>query len=161
MLKLGIRYRVEELVPHRGTMSLLETIDDYGADWLRAGLTVRRESSFADERGVPGWVGIEYMAQAASAFGAIEQVQRGEMPSIGLLIGSRYYRCMQDYIPFGTRLSVHVKIAMRDEADFAAYECSLSSVHEDGDRPIAECTLKAFRPHDLGALLPKPGNDHG
>ena len=161
MLKLGVRYRVEELVPHRGTMSLLETIDDYGADWLRAGLTVRRESSFADERGMPGWVGIEYMAQAASAFGAIEQVQRGGTPSIGLLIGSRYYRCMQDYIPFGTRLSVRVRIAMRDEEDFAAYECSLHSVEDAGERLIADCTLKAFRPHDLDALLPKPGAGHG
>ena len=37
---------------------------------------------------------------------------------------------MQEYIPFGARLTVLAKIAMRDEADFAAYECS---VH-DGER---------------------------
>ncbi len=160
MLTLGIRYRVEELVPHRGVMSLLSSIDDYGADWLRASLTVGRESSFADERGVPAWVGIEYMAQAASAFGAIEQVQRGETPSIGLLIGSRYYRCMQEYIPFGTRLSVLVKIAMRDAEDFAAYECALRSVDEGEEQLIADCTLKAFRPRNLAPFLPA-GDDHG
>jgi predicted hotdog family 3-hydroxylacyl-ACP dehydratase len=150
MLRLGVSYRVEDLVPHRGTMSLLESIDAYGPDWLRASLTVSRESAFAGELGMPGWVGIEYMAQAAAAFGAIEQVQRGETPAIGLLIGSRYYRCMQEYIPFGTRLTVLAKIALRDEADFAAYECSL---HE-GERLLADCTLKAYRPRDLGALLP-------
>jgi predicted hotdog family 3-hydroxylacyl-ACP dehydratase len=161
MLKLGVRYRVEELVPHRGTMSLLESIDDYGADWLRASLTVRRESAFADERGVPGWVGIEYMAQAASAFGAIEQVQRGATPSIGLLIGSRYYRCMQEYMPFGSRLSVLAKIAMRDEEDFAAYECSLHSSDPGGAILVADCTLKAFRPRDLDALLPAAGSTGG
>jgi hypothetical protein len=68
---------------------------------------------------------------------------------------------MQDHIPFGTRLSVRVRIAMRDEEDFAAYECSLLSVEEPGERLVAECTLKAFRPHDLDALLPKPGAERG
>ncbi len=155
MLRLGISYRVADLVPHRASMSLLETIDEYGADWLRAGLTVRRDSTFADEHGMPGWVGIEYMAQAAAAFGAIEQVQRGETPSIGLLIGSRYYRCMEELIPFGTRLTVLAKIALRDDEDFAAYECSLHA----GERQIADCTLKAYRPRDLAALL--PGGAHG
>ena len=41
MLQLGVSYRVEELVPHRGAMCLLDTIDGYGEDWLRAALTVR------------------------------------------------------------------------------------------------------------------------
>lgn len=156
MLKLGVRYRVEELVPHRGAMSLLDSIDEYGPDWLRAGLTTRRDSIFAHEHGVPGWVGIEYMAQAAAAFGAIEQVQRGETPSIGLLIGSRYYRCMEELIPFGTRLTVFVRIAMHDEEDFAAYECTVHSPDGGRGRLIADCTLKAYRPRDLAALLPAP-----
>ena len=96
MVRVGDRYRVEELVPHRGPMCLLDDIVDYGEDWLRATVTPRPGATFAAADGVPAWVGIEYMAQAASAFGGIEQVQRGERPSIGLLIGARYYRCMQD-----------------------------------------------------------------
>jgi predicted hotdog family 3-hydroxylacyl-ACP dehydratase len=149
MVELGHRYRVEDLVPHRGPMCLLDSIDDYGEDWLRARVTPRPGDRFAVAEGVPAWVGIEYMAQAASAFGGIEQVQRGERPSIGLLIGARYYRCMQDTFPFGTPLVVLVKIAMRDAEDFAAYDCRLTS---DG-RDVAECTLKAYRPRDLAALL--------
>ena len=47
MLKLGVRYRVEDLVPHRGAMCLLDSIDDYGADWLRASLTVSPRSQSA------------------------------------------------------------------------------------------------------------------
>ena len=149
MVRLGERYRVEDLVPHRGPMSLLDDIVDYGEDWLRAGVTPRPGGPFATADGVPAWVGIEYMAQAASAFGGIEQVQRGERPSIGLLIGARYYRCMQDSFAFGMPLVVVVKIAMRDAADFAAYDCRLSSTGRD----IAECTLKAYRPHDIAPLL--------
>jgi predicted hotdog family 3-hydroxylacyl-ACP dehydratase len=157
MLRLGVSYRVEDLVPHRGTMSLLESIDEYGEDWLRASLTVTPASTFAGSLGVPGWVGIEYMAQAAAAFAGIEQVQRGEAASIGLLIGSRYYSCMLETFPFGTPLVVEVRLALRDEEDFAAYRCALSA----HSQPIAECTLKAYRPRDIRPFLPKPGGAGG
>lgn len=149
MVRLGERYEVGQLVPHRGRMSLLDSIVEYGPDWLRARVTPAPGAAFASPDGVPGWVGIEYMAQAASAFGGIEQVQRGETPSIGLLIGARYYRCMQDSFAFGTPLDVFAQIAMRDAEDFAAYDCRI----ESGGRRIAECTLKAYRPRDLGAVL--------
>jgi len=154
-MTLGTRYRVEELVPHRGPMILLDTIEDYGVDWLRAMVTPRPGASFATPSGVPGWVGIEYMAQAASAFGGIEQVQRGETPTIGLLIGARYYRCMQDSFSFGRPLTVTAKIALRDTEDFAAYDCRIEL---DG-RGVAECTLKAYRPHDLAPLLAEGARD--
>jgi predicted hotdog family 3-hydroxylacyl-ACP dehydratase len=138
-------------------MSLLDSIDEYGEDWLRASLTVSPSSTFADVHGVPGWVGLEYMAQTAAAFAGIERAQRGEKASIGLLIGARYYRCMQQLIPFGTRLIVEARLALRDEEDFAAYNCTLSA--ERGR--IAECTLKAYRPRDIRPFLPSPENADG
>jgi predicted hotdog family 3-hydroxylacyl-ACP dehydratase len=149
MVRLGAKYRVDELVPHRGPMKLLDTVEAYGEDWLRASVTPRPGARFATASGVPGWVGIEYMAQAASAFGGIEQVQRGELPTIGLLIGARYYRCMLDSFSFGQPLTVIAKIALRDSADFAAYDCRIDLA----GRAIAECTLKAYRPQDIGPLL--------
>ncbi|HTU65257.1 MAG TPA: hypothetical protein VMF52_04870 [Steroidobacteraceae bacterium] len=155
MIRTGESYRVDELVPHRGRLSLLGGIVAYGADWLHARVVPAAGDVFADARGVPGWVGVEYMAQAASAFGGIEQVQRGERPSIGLLIGTRYYRCTMDYFDFGTPLDVHVKIAMRDDEDFAAYDCRLALAGRD----VAECTLKAYRPRDLGPLLAAAAHD--
>src|SRR5262245_58456884 len=131
MVKLGATYRVEELVPHRGPMSLLDAIVDYGPDWLRAAVTPRPDSRFATPAGVPAWVGIEYMAQTASAFGGIEQVQRGQRPTIGLLIGARYYRCMQETFSFGVPLAVIARIAMRDADDFAAYDCRIELAGRD------------------------------
>jgi predicted hotdog family 3-hydroxylacyl-ACP dehydratase len=149
MVKLGVTYRVEELVPHRGPMKLLDTIEAYGEDWLRASVTPVAGARFATASGVPAWVGIEYMAQTASAFAGIEQVQCGAQPTIGLLIGARYYRCMQDSFSFGQPLTVIAKLALRDAEDFAAYDCRI----ELAGRGIAECTLKAYRPHDIGTLL--------
>ena len=154
-MRTGIRYRVDELVPHRGAMCLLETIEDYGADWLRASVVTRRSSVFAHDEGIPASLGIEYMAQAASAFAGIEQAQRGLRPSIGLLIGSRYYQAVRTFIPFDIRLDVLATIAMRDAEDFAAYDCTVSAA----GATIAQCTLKAYRPRDLAQLLAEAARD--
>jgi predicted hotdog family 3-hydroxylacyl-ACP dehydratase len=154
-MRTGIRYRVDELVPHRGAMCLLETIEDYGADWLRASVVTRRSSVFAQDEGIPASLGIEYMAQAASAFAGIERAQRGLPPSIGLLIGSRYYQAVRTFIPFDIRLDVLATIAMRDAEDFAAYDCTVSAA----GATIAQCTLKAYRPRDLTQLLAEAARD--
>jgi predicted hotdog family 3-hydroxylacyl-ACP dehydratase len=154
-MQLGIRYRVDELVPHRGSMCLLDTVEDYGADWLRASVVTRRSSAFAQDEGIPIWLGIEYMAQAAAAFAGIEPAQRGLPPAIGLLIGSRYYRAMCTFIPFDTRLDVLAKLAMHDAEDFAAYDCTVSAAGS----VLAQCTLKAYRPRDLQPLLAEAARD--
>jgi predicted hotdog family 3-hydroxylacyl-ACP dehydratase len=70
-------YTVAELVPHTGTMSLLTRIIDYGDDWLSAEIHITPESIFADERGVPAWIGLEYMAQAIAAYGGRQERERG------------------------------------------------------------------------------------
>jgi predicted hotdog family 3-hydroxylacyl-ACP dehydratase len=151
MLRLGESYSVQQLIPHRGPMCLLDSVVDYGEDWLRARVGIRAGGVFAGPAGVPGWVGVEYMAQAAGAFAGIEQVQRGETPTIGLLIGARYYRCMLDTFPLGTELDVTARLAMRDDDDFAAYECVIALA----SREIASCTLKAYRPRDIREWLPE------
>ena len=149
MLKLGERYRVEDLVPHRGRMCLLDSIDGYGEEWLSATVTIRADGMFCGPAGVPAWAGVEFMAQTAAAFGGIEQAQRGEAPSIGLLIGARYYRAVLDTFPIGMQLTVRAAIAMRDTQDFAAYDCCI----ESGATRLAECVLKAYRPRDLAPIL--------
>src|SRR5688500_11415783 len=148
-MRTGIRYRVDELVPHPGAMCLLETIEDYGADWLRASVVTRRSSVFAQDEGIPASLGIEYMAQAASAFAGIEQAQRGLRPSIGLLIGSRYYRAVRTFISIDIRLDVLETIAMHEDVDFADYVCRMSAVGAS----IALCTLESHRSRDFKQLL--------
>jgi predicted hotdog family 3-hydroxylacyl-ACP dehydratase len=155
MLQAGVNYRVEELIPHRARMCLLDTIEGYGEGWLRAAAIIRPANTFATDSGVPGWVGIEFMAQAASAYGGIEQVQRGETPTIGVLIGARRYRCALDVFPHGMKLEVHARITLRDADDFVAYECTLASAGQH----LADCVIKAYRPRDLAPLLEKAAHD--
>jgi len=150
MLIPGREYRVDEVLAQKAPMCLLDTIDAYGPDWVRAGVLIREDSLFfVPALGVPGWVGLEFMAQAAAAYGGIEQRQQGEVPTIGLLIGTRDYRCEQEYFPAGARLAVLARLLIRDENDFVAYECDIV----DRARTLARAVLKACRPRDLGTVL--------
>lgn len=150
MLTTGLRYEVGYVLLQKPPMCLLDTIDGYGPDWIRAGIVIRRDALFFEPGlGVPGWVGLEFMAQAAAAYGGIEQRQRGEALSIGLLIGTRHYHCRQEYFPAGMKLAVVARLLMRDENDFVAYECGI----ECASQAVADAVLKACRPRDIGSLL--------
>ena len=150
-LELGKRYQPGEILPHRGAMMLLDAIQDYGEEWLEAEVNVRAESNFAGPGGVPAWVGVEYMAQAVCAWSGIEQVQRGEAPSPGLLLGTRRYRSRHPVFGLGSRLRVRAQLIWRDASDLAAFDCRIA---ENGEE-VAQAQLKVFRPRDLEAVLKK------
>ena len=149
MLRTGVRYPPADVLPHRGSMLLLDVIRDYGDDWLVAEVRVRKDSGFATPAGVPGWVGIEYMAQAVSAWSGIGQVQNGGKPSPGLLLGSRRYDVKRPVFAIGSHLRVRAQLVWRDADDLAAFECG---IEEDGV-PVAHAQLKVYRPRDLDAVL--------
>lgn len=149
MLVPGQHYSVEQVLPHRGQLLLLDRIDDYGRDWVLAGLQVRADSFLADARGVPAWVGIEYMAQAAAAYGGIEQCQRGERPGIGFLLGTRRYAAEVPWFKMGAQLQLHAQILLRDASDLAVFACEI----REHQRCLAQAEIKAYRPQNPEAVL--------
>ena len=56
---------VEELLPHRGTMLLVDRVCDFSDDSALVEFTPRADGWYADESGaMSAWIGIELMAQA-------------------------------------------------------------------------------------------------
>jgi predicted hotdog family 3-hydroxylacyl-ACP dehydratase len=149
MLQTGLTYDIRDVMPQSDSMCLLDSLVDYGAEWIRARVRVREDMPFGSPAGVPAWIGLEFMAQAAAAFGGMEEVQRGAKPSIGLLMGTREFEAHVETFPIGAELHVHAALVMRDERDFAAYDCRIE--HEG--RTLATATLKAFRPSDPHVIL--------
>ena len=76
-LTLTSTYSVDALVPHAGSMSLLDEITGFGEEWLSAAVNITATSTFADEQGVPAWIGIEYMAQCIAAFSGVQERTEG------------------------------------------------------------------------------------
>jgi len=141
-------FSVEELVMHRGSMSLLDSIDDYGDDWLRAKVEIRKDSMFADEHGVPSWVGMEYLAQAIGAFEGMKRRLQGSVPKLGFLVGSRKYTCTNDYFKFGQVLTLMVEHEMQADNGLAVFCCELT-----GEGVEASSNLNVFQPENAEEFL--------
>ena len=59
---------IEEVLPHRGTMLLLDAVEDYAPTHACCSYTPRADAWYADaDRALPAWFGIELMAQTVAA----------------------------------------------------------------------------------------------
>ena len=82
----GTGIAIEQVVPHRGRMLFVDELLESDVDAVVVSAEVRPDNLFADERGVPAWVGIEYMAQAIAAWAGCRALARGEPARIGFLL---------------------------------------------------------------------------
>jgi predicted hotdog family 3-hydroxylacyl-ACP dehydratase len=141
-------YSVADMVPHSGKMSLLDNIVDYGDDWLQAEVHIEPDAMFADANGVPAWIGLEYMAQAISAWAGLQERLNGGTPKIGLLLGSRKYICSEDYFELGQTLLIKVHLEMSAENGLDIFNCELR-----GESIKASAVVKVFQPDDAEQFL--------
>lgn len=145
----GRHYTLAETLPHSGRMRLLDRIDDYGSDWLRACVRIRADSLLVEPRGMPAWVGIEYMAQTAAAWSGVEQLQRGVRPGIGLLLGTRRYETIAGWFPLDADLQVTARLVLGDDSDLAVFDCDI----QHNGQCLARADIKAYRPQDVEKYL--------
>lgn len=145
-----VSYLFEDCVAHAGPMALLNEQLLVADGRLQASVTITPASVFADERGVPAWVGIEYMAQATAAYAGVQARQKGETVKLGFLVGSRRYTSTQSYFHHGQTLIIEVAEEMFNTDGLSVLRCTIS---EPGSGPepgtvIASANLNVFQPKD-------------
>src|SRR3546814_4006409 len=124
MLKPGLRHSSAELLPHGPAFVLLDALHDYGDEHASGHVDITPQSLFFEaSRGVPCWVGVEYMAQAIGAYAGIVRRQSGQPIEIGLLLGTRRYHCALAYFAPGTQLTVRAEQLVHDAGGVAAFAC--------------------------------------
>lgn len=144
------RYEIAQVLPHEGRMLLLDELLEHGPEHVVCAVNVRDETLFCDGvRGVPAWVGLEYMAQTVCAYSGVDEVRAGLKPSIGLLLGARRYDAQVDWFEIGMRLVIRADMVLRDENDLVAFQCTIHA----GDRLLARGDVKAYRPKDVLAVV--------
>ncbi|WP_245947732.1 hypothetical protein [Billgrantia montanilacus] len=136
-------------MPHRHGMCLLDTLLEVGQEHLIAEVIPSREGLFADTQGVPGWVGLEWLAQAVAAWAGVQAVREGDEPRIGFLLGTRHYHCETPWFAFDQPVRVHVTLDFRADNGLGAFRGELRN--SDG-RSLASATLNVFQPDSLQAL---------
>lgn len=154
---MDIDFHIDDVVPHSGVMSLLDRVADYTEDWLLAEVAIGPHTLFADEAGVPAWVGIEYMAQAIAAFAGIQRRQQGLEAAVGFLVGTRKYSSSHSYFPAGTTLKVEVEREFQADNGLGVFACSIKGLTAEGEDIDVAAALNVFQPEDVQAFLAQGG----
>ena len=145
-----VRQPIEAIIPHRGSMLLLDAIDSFADTTLSAFANVDPHAWYADAAGaMPAWIGIELMAQAIAAHVALLAMRGGGRARPGVLLGSRSYKALQPSFAGGAQLSIHVAELLRSEEGHGAYECTI----RHGDAVCAEAVIKVFQPRDFQSFI--------
>jgi predicted hotdog family 3-hydroxylacyl-ACP dehydratase len=140
---------IEEILPHRYGMLLVERI----VSWDAARATVSASPSaagwYAEAGGMPSRIGIELMAQAIATHVGVTAWERGEPPKKGVLLGARSYRATQPYFPAGSKLTVTAVKAFSDESGMGAYDARI----ELEGAEVAKARILVFEPPDFEAFI--------
>ena len=140
---------ISELVPHQGSMCLLDRLVAAEGERLSAEVVVPAQGLFSRDDGVGAWVGIEYMAQAVAAWAGWQARTLGQPPRIGLLLGTRRYRCSVPRFAVGLRLRVDIEREYQADNGLGQFECR---IHANGVE-LASAQLTVFGPEDPTAFL--------
>lgn len=143
-------YSFESVVPHSGAMVLLDTITEHTETSLTAQVEITEHSMFAEGKGVPSWVGIEYMAQAIAAFAGYHARLKNESVKIGFLVGTRRYETKYPSFTFGSTLSINVTEVLRTDNGMGVFECK---IYSEDHAILAKANLNVFRPDDSEDFL--------
>jgi len=145
---------VDRWVPQRGAMQLLDRIVDVDADKAVAEVDVPVDGLFTRDGQVPAWIGIEYMAQAISAWAAgRSKRQGGDGPKLGLLLGSRRYVADCAGFPAGATLRIEARCELIGDNGLGLFDCRIEM---DG-RQVASARVSVFEPDDAIAFLRSGG----
>ena len=132
-----------ELIVHEAPMILLDELVDAGPNQVHCRVTIQESGLFFDAqtRVVPGYVGIEFMAQAVAVWAGYHAWKRGEKPPIGFLLGGRNYQCETSAFVEGMELDIHAEQLMKSE-NMASFRCSI----QHNGVVQATCDLNVYEP---------------
>ncbi|RKP50705.1 hotdog family protein [Trinickia fusca] len=143
---------IEDVLPHRGTMLLVDEIIACTDTSVTALATVDSDAWYADATGaMPAWIGIELMAQAIAAHVGLNAMRAGGRARPGVLLGSSRYEAHASAFARGERLSIGAAELLRSEEGHGAYECTIDRAR-DGER-LAQAVIKVFQPTDFQTFI--------
>src|SRR5215469_3559711 len=105
---------IEDVLPHRGTMLLVDEIVSCDDSRLAAHASVDPDAWYADATGaMPAWIGLELMAQAIAAHVGLLAMRAGGKARPGVLLGSSRYEALVPAFDRGTRMRIEAVEVLR------------------------------------------------
>lgn len=134
--------RLYDLIPHREPMLLIDRVVRVAADSAAAEVEISPDTSFFQNgKGVPAWIGLEYMGQTAALIAGYQLQQGLTQPHLGFLLGTRQYAMNTSWFQAGDILLVECHQAAITGEQLAQFVCSISRAGET----LATAKLSVYR----------------
>ncbi len=148
MENLRLPLPASEIIPHRGTMLLVESLLAYdqaaGAGTVSGGIKFDSIFTVAPENGdgaqLEDVVLLEMMAQAYACLRGYEDRLAGRPPGLGFLVGVRHFSCCR---PIAVHEEVVIEVATRTQIDTFFIADAVAKVTLE---TVAEAELKIWLP---------------
>ena len=144
---------LDDLLPHRPPMVLIDGVESFDAAAMRlvARVTIGANQLFCTSDGVPNWVAIEYMAQAAAALVGVHDKHLAPDRPVrpGLMLGTRRLDLRLARFEAGKTYRVVAENVFND-ADAASFACR---IEDEAGETVAAATLNAYRPPDMEQFM--------
>ncbi len=134
-------------VLHRKPMLFLDTLIDIGPESATCEWRAGDDFAFVTAgRGIPAYLGVEYMAQCIAVHAGARARIRGYVPPLGYLLGTRHYRSDAEWFETGVTYQATCQELVRDSQGMGSFACQIV---RDGDS-IARANLAVLeRPQDI------------
>lgn len=142
-------YTIEEVLPHKPPMQLLDGIRYVCEERAGATAIVQPQRSFTDEQqGLPWWATVELMAQTIGVWVGVKQLERNEAIRLGFLLGTRKLQADFDWLPNGCKVEIDVTLNVINDEGLAVFDCELRAENKQ-----ASARLNVFQPHNVESYL--------
>jgi len=142
---------LEQLIPHRGKMSLLSRVLSYDANEnsLLAEVDILQNSFFYDGnlKGVPVWIGFEYMAQAIAALSGKNDLAKGQIPGFGFILSISNFIANVPHFELNSTISIYVKETLTLDNMFL-FDCSI----KHSSTELAKATISTVKIKDVSEV---------
>ncbi len=145
------QFDLEDLMPHSAPMILLTRLLEVAEEHAICEVIINEQSMFYDNKskGVPAWVGIEYMAQSISVHAGVQDNLTNEPIKVGLLLGSRRYESEVIIFELGDVLKIKVQRLYQEDNGLAGFECQIYRA----EQVICRAKLNVFSPRDTSQFF--------
>lgn len=134
---------LDDVLTHQAPMRLLDELIEVGSKHVHCRVTASADCLFYDPaiNAIPGWIGIEFMAQTVAAWSGFHAWQQSMPPSIGFLLGSRRYQTDIAHFNLGDIIDVHAEHLLENNG-IAVFMCRIKLQ----GKIVASAQLNAFIP---------------
>jgi predicted hotdog family 3-hydroxylacyl-ACP dehydratase len=134
--------RIKALIPHREPMLLIDEVLELNGQGSSSLIRISEASSFYIKgKGVPSWIGVEYMGQTAAMIAGYQLEQGQVEPHVGLLLGTRKYNSTCAWFIPGSILHVSCQELAVVGQGLATFHCEIKM----REQVLASAKLSVFR----------------